>query len=139
MKTTALITGFTGQVGSQMADFILAESDWDVCGMMRWQEPMNNIYHLTDRINRNDRVSVQYADLNDYSSLHRLLNEVRPSFIFHLAAQSFPKTSFDSPLETLQTNILGTANLLDQSSATSFSHRDICMSEDSQVITIDHT
>jgi GDPmannose 4,6-dehydratase len=113
MKKTALITGFTGQVGSQMADFILAETDWDVCALMRWQEPLNNVYHLTERINRNDRISVSNADLNDYASLHRLLNLVRPSFIFHLAAQSFPKTSFDSPLETLQTNIIGTAKLLE--------------------------
>jgi GDP-4-dehydro-6-deoxy-D-mannose reductase len=113
MKTTALITGFTGQVGSQMADFLLTETDWDVCGMMRWQEPINNIYHLTERINRQDRITLKYADLNDFASLQRLISDVRPSFIFHLAAQSFPKTSFDSPLETLQTNIIGTASLLE--------------------------
>ena len=113
MKKTALITGFSGQVGSQMADFILEKSDWDICGMMRWSEPMNNLYHLTNKINRGERVSVQYADLNDYPSMSRLLNKIKPDFIFHLAAQSFPKTSFDSPIETLQTNILGTANLLE--------------------------
>ena len=113
MKTIALITGFTGQVGSQLADYLLAESDWDVCGMMRWQEPMNNLYHLNDRINRGDRIQVRYADLNDFPSLLRLVGEVRPLYIFHLAAQSFPRTSFDSPIETLQTNIIGTANLLE--------------------------
>lgn len=113
MKKIALITGFSGQVGSQMADFILEETDWDVCGMMRWSESMNNLYHLTDRINRGQRVSLQYADLNDYPSLSRLLSKIKPDFIFHLAAQSFPKTSFDSPIETLQTNIIGTANLLE--------------------------
>ncbi len=37
MKKTALITGFTGQVGSQMADFLLANTDYEVIGMMRWQ------------------------------------------------------------------------------------------------------
>ena len=42
--------------------------------------------------------------------MNRLLNKIKPDFIFHLAAQSFPKTSFDSPIETLQTNIIGTAN-----------------------------
>lgn len=81
--------------------------------MMRWQEPMENLYHLTSRINNNERISINYADLNDFSAIYRALDEVQPNFIFHLAAQSFPKTSFQIPLETLQTNILGTANLLE--------------------------
>lgn len=109
----ALITGFTGQVGSQMVDFLLENTDYEVIGMMRWQEPMDNIYHLTDRINKKNRVEIFYADLNDYSSLQKLFESKRPDFIFHLAAQSFPKTSFNIPIETLQTNIIGTANLLE--------------------------
>jgi len=109
----ALITGFTGQVGSQMADFLLENTDYEVIGMMRWQEPMDNVYHLSDRINKNDRISVFYADLNDYSSIQKLFETHRPDVIFHLAAQSFPKTSFDIPIETLQTNIVGTANILE--------------------------
>lgn len=113
MKKKVLITGFTGQVGSQMADFLLKETDYEVVGMMRWQEPMDNIYQLTDKINKKDRICVHYADLNDYSSLERLLKENKPDIIFHLAAQSFPKTSFNVPIETLQTNIIGTANLLE--------------------------
>lgn len=108
-----LITGFTGQVGSQLADYILENTTDTVIGMMRWQEPMDNIYHLTDRINKKDRVFIQYADLNDYTSMYNLIEEKRPKFIFHLAAQSFPRTSFDIPIETLQTNIIGTANLLE--------------------------
>ncbi len=108
-----LITGFTGQVGSQLADYILENTDDHVIGMMRWQESMDNIYHLTDRINKKDRISIQYADLNDLMSLYNLIDTVRPKFIFHLAAQSFPRTSFDIPIETLQTNIIGTANLLE--------------------------
>ena len=108
-----LITGITGQVGSQLADFILEKTTYDVVGMMRWQEPMENLYHLTDRINRKDRISLYYADLNDYSALARLLKTNQPDFISHLAAQSYPKTSFDIPIETLQTNIIGTANLLE--------------------------
>ena len=74
---------------------------------------MDNIYHLSDRINKNDRISVYYADLNDYSSIQKLFEIHRPDVIFHLAAQSFPKTSFDIPIETLQTNIIGTANILE--------------------------
>lgn len=112
-NTVVLITGITGQVASQLADFILEKTSYDVIGMMRWQEPMDNLYHLTERINSKDRISLYYADLNDYSALARMLKTVRPDYISHLAAQSYPKTSFDIPIETLQTNIIGTANLLE--------------------------
>lgn len=108
-----LITGITGQVGSQLADYVLNNSDYTVIGMMRWQDPMDNLYHLTDRINRKDRIMLHYADLNDYPSLARLIKKVRPAYVSHLAAQSYPKTSFEIPIETLQTNIIGTANLLE--------------------------
>jgi GDP-4-dehydro-6-deoxy-D-mannose reductase len=108
-----LITGITGQVGSQLADYVLENTDFDVVGMLRWQESMDNLYHLTDRINRKDRISLVYADLNDYSALARMLRDLKPEFISHLGAQSYPKTSFNIPLETLQTNIIGTGNLLE--------------------------
>ena len=108
-----LITGITGQVGSQLADYILNNTDYEVVGMMRWQEPLDNIYHLTDLINKKDRISIYYADLNDGMSIRRMIEEIRPDYISHLAAQSYPKTSFDIPIETLQTNIIGTANLLE--------------------------
>ena len=108
-----LITGITGQVGSQMADFLLENTDFEILGMMRWQEPIDNLFHLTKKINDGDRIRIKYADLNDYSSLSRLIRDEKPDFIFHLAAQSFPKTSFELPIETLQTNIIGTANLLE--------------------------
>lgn len=113
MTKKVLITGITGQVGSQLTDFILEKTSYEVIGMMRWQEPMDNLYHLTTRINSKDRISLYYADLNDYSALARMLKAVRPDYISHLAAQSYPKTSFDTPIETLQTNIIGTANLLE--------------------------
>jgi len=108
-----LITGITGQVGSQLADYILENTAHDVVGMMRWQEPLDNLYHLTERINRKDRISLYYADLGDYSALARMIRAIRPHYISHLAAQTFPKTSFDSPIETLHTNVIGTANLLE--------------------------
>ena len=113
MNNKILITGITGQVGSQLADYVLENTSYDVIGMMRWQEPMDNLYHLTERINRKDRISLHYADLNDYSALARMIKTVKPEFISHLAAQSYPKTSFEIPIETLQTNIIGTANLLE--------------------------
>lgn len=113
MIKKCLITGITGQVGSFLADFLLENTDYEIYGMMRWQEPLNNIHHLADRINKKDRIDIFNADLNDLSSIYKMIDEIKPDFIFHLAAQSFPKTSFDIPIETLTTNIIGTANLLE--------------------------
>lgn len=110
---TLLITGISGQVGSQLADYALEKTELSVVGLIRWQDSLDNLYHLTTRINSGDRIQLAYGDLNDLTSLQRIIEEVRPEFISHLAAQSFPKTSFDSPIETLQTNVIGTANLLE--------------------------
>ncbi len=109
----ALITGITGMVGSHLADFLLENTDWDVYGACRWRSPLDNVSHLLDRANRKDRVFFEYADLNDTVSLVKLMEKVRPDYIFHLAAQSYPQTSFDSPIDTLGTNILGTSRLLE--------------------------
>jgi len=109
----ALITGVTGMVGSHLSDFLLASTGWEVHGMCRWRSSMDNVEHLLEHVNRRDRVFFHYGDLNDFGSLLNVLNQSRPDYVFHLAAQSYPKTSFDSPAETLQTNITGTSNLLE--------------------------
>lgn len=113
MVKRALITGMTGMVGSHLADYLLENTDWDIYGMQRWRSPLDNIMHLMDKINTNDRVYVKYGDLNDQGSLMHVLEEVKPDYIFHLAAQSYPWTSFTAPIDTLNTNILGTCRLLE--------------------------
>ena len=111
--TRALITGITGMVGSHLADFLLNNTDWDVSGLVRWNDRMDNIEHLMYHINNKHRIDLVYGDINDLSSLLVAFEKTKPDYVFHLAAQSYPKTSFDSPLETLETNILGTAKVLD--------------------------
>lgn len=111
--TKALITGVTGMVGSHLADFLLNETNWDVYGVCRWRSPLDNVSHLLERANNGDRVFFEYADLNDSVSLSRVVSEVKPDYIFHLAAQSYPQTSFTAPIDTLNTNINGTARLLE--------------------------
>ena len=113
LRTKALITGITGMVGSHLVDFLLSETDWDIYGMCRWRSPLDNVSHLLDRANQSDRLKFLSADLCDYISLLNVVEEVRPDYVFHLAAQSYPSTSFTSPLDTLDTNILGTARLLE--------------------------
>lgn len=113
MATNALITGITGMVGSHLADFLLENTDWNVYGMCRWRSPMDNVEHLLDRANKKDRVFFLDGDLNDYVSLINVVEASRPDYVFHLAAQSYPTTSFTSPVQTLETNILGTERLLE--------------------------
>jgi GDPmannose 4,6-dehydratase len=113
MAKRALITGITGMVGSHLADFLLQETDWDIIGMTRWRSPLDNIAHLLDRVNRRDRIQLVHGDLRDSLSMSEVVRTARPDFVFHLAAQSFPKTSFTAPLETMDTNVQGTNRLLE--------------------------
>jgi GDPmannose 4,6-dehydratase len=109
----ALITGITGMVGSHLADFLLGNTDWEVFGMCRWRSPLDNVEHLLARANRKDRLHFINGDLGDYISLQNAVDETRPDYVFHLAAQSYPLTSFTMPIHTLDTNILGTERLLE--------------------------
>jgi GDPmannose 4,6-dehydratase len=112
MKRT-LITGITGMVGSHLVDYLLENTDWYIFGLVRWNDNFENIEHIFDKINKKDRIELIYGDLNDGISLMTAVEKSKPDYVFHLAAQSYPQTSFDSPIETLQTNILGTTNLLE--------------------------
>lgn len=114
VKKRALITGITGMVGSHLADYLVKHTDWNVYGMCRWRSPLDNVEHLIPMVNAGKRVFFLYGDLRDSSSLRETIKKSAPDFVFHLAAQSYPKTSFDSPIDTLDTNILGTLRLLDE-------------------------
>ena len=109
----ALITGITGMVGSHLADYLLENTDWKIYGFCRWNDSLENIEHLSDKINDKERIELIYGDLNDLASLLTAIDNSKPDYVFHLAAQSYPQTSFESPLETLDTNIIGTTKLLE--------------------------
>lgn len=103
-----LITGIGGFVGSHLADYILVNfPNVQVLGLVRWWEPKENIKHISDKI------KLCYGDLVDMPSLETILREHKPDVIFHLAAQSYVDFSFLAPITTLETNIIGTANLLE--------------------------
>src|SRR5579885_3781294 len=113
VRKSALITGITGMVGSHLADYILNNTEWDVVGMCRWRSPLDNISHLIPLINRKERIRLVYGDLRDSASIDYVVKESKPDYVFHLAAQSFPQTSFTSPLDTYETNIQGTSRVLE--------------------------
>ncbi len=111
--TTALITGISGMVGSHLADYLIQKTDWRIVGLIRWRSPLDNISQLIPSINSGDRIQLAYGDLRDTLSIENVVKVSRPDYVFHLAAQSNPKTSFDAPLDTLDTNIQGTVRVLD--------------------------
>lgn len=113
MKKKAFITGITGMVGSHLADYLVRETDWEIYGMYRWRSPLDNIRHLINDINSKNRIHLVYGDLRDAISIDNAVKEVLPDYVFHLAAQSYPKTSFTAPLDTLDTNIQGTTRVLE--------------------------
>jgi len=108
MSEKVFITGLTGFVGSHLADFILEKHPYiEILGLARWRSPTDNINHILHNVN------LVHGDLTDNFSLRKILSEHRPNIIYHLAAQSYVPYSFDVPIETLSTNIIGTCNLLE--------------------------
>ncbi len=105
-KKKSLITGVTGFAGSHMADLLLKEGH-DVYGISRWRSNKDNIAHL------NGKLQILEADVLDSHSLDTIMLEVRPDYVFHLAAQSFVPASWTSPAVTLEINLVGSANLFE--------------------------
>lgn len=108
-----LVTGATGFVGSHLIDYLLEHTTWDIYGLIRWRSPIDNIQHLLPRINQSDRVRLLYGDLRDSDSINSAIRECLPDYVFHLAAQSYPKTSFTAPLDTYETNVQGSSRVLE--------------------------
>ncbi len=102
-----LITGVTGFVGSYVVDYASTLKDVEIYGQKRWRSPIDNIStHLKD-------LKLTDCDLIDMSSTLEMIKKVEPDRIFHLAAQSFVPYSFSAPKITMDTNVIGTLNLLE--------------------------
>jgi GDP-mannose 4,6-dehydratase len=111
--TIAFITGITGMVGSHLVDYLLANTDWEIHGLLRWRSPLDNLSHHIEDVNSKKRIKLFYGDLRDSISVDEAMKKSKPDYVFHLAAQSFPKTSFSAPLDTLETNVQGTLRVLE--------------------------
>lgn len=102
------ITGITGFVGSHLADYIVENYPQNqVYGLVRWRSPLDNISHLI----RENKITLLQGDLLDLPSIERAFQACRPGIVFHLAAQSYVPYSYEAPISTLQTNVIGSANL----------------------------
>lgn len=111
----ALITGITGQDGSYLAEFLLAKG-YEVYGIIRRSSSFNTsrIDHIyQDPHVPNPQLRLVYGDLNDASSLNKILRTVQPNEIYNLGAQSHVRVSFDIPEYTAEVTGLGTVRLLE--------------------------
>ena len=111
MNKVALITGINGQDGSYLAEF-LDKKGYEVWGTVKRNSVAEN---QTARIPEKlfSKLNLEYADLNDLSSLIRVIQLCRPDEIYNLAAQSHVRISFDQPIYTAQTTGIGTLKLLE--------------------------
>lgn len=111
----ALITGITGQDGSYLSELLL-EKGYEVHGIIRRTSTFNTdrIDHIyVDPHNENARLFLHYGDLTDGVTLRRILEEVKPTEIYNLGAQSHVRVSFDSPEYTVDSVGMGTLRLLE--------------------------
>lgn len=111
-KKVALITGINGQDGSYLAELLL-DKGYEVWGILKRNSVAEN---QTARLDEGDvfgRLNLAYADMLDMSSLVNVLQKSKPEEIYHLAAQSHVRISFDQPIYTTNVVAVGTLNLLE--------------------------
>ncbi len=113
MSKNVFITGAAGMVGSHLTDFLLKkEPSWKLFLFVRWQEDLKNLEHLFNKIEKSINLNLVYGDLRDRNSISQTFKENQIDYVFHLGAQSYPQTSFTNEIETYDSNIIGTENLL---------------------------
>ena len=96
-----LITGITGFVGSHLTEFLLENhKDLQIFGLKRWRSPLTNLSSVINKVNFVD------GELRDLASILKIINDIQPDIIFHLAAQSYVTSSFNYPSDTYNTNIM---------------------------------
>lgn len=103
-----LITGIAGFVGSHLAEHLLRDHRTTVVhGTVLPKELRDNIMHVAGQL------QIHELDITDAAGVSQLIDAIRPDIVFHLAAQSYVRTSWESPQATLATNIGGQANFLE--------------------------
>jgi len=105
----AIVTGITGQDGSYLAEFLLKKG-YKVIGLKRRTSLINS--QRVDRVYGHPRFYMEYYDLNDTSSIWRLINKYKPDEFYNLAAQSHVRVSFDIPEHTVDGIAMGTLRIL---------------------------
>ncbi len=127
-RDTAMITGIGGFVGMYLARYLLSQG-LRVTGTVFTAEDKQNVRILTEDpdcpVSEED---IEECDLRDSERITRLISEIRPHQIYHLAAVTFVPTSFEDPRMTFEINLLGTLNLFNALLRASPHSRVLCVS-----------
>lgn len=108
----ALITGANGQDASFLAELLL-QKDYKVYGTIRRNSVPESQTTRISSLRDDNKIELVYADLVDPTSVDAVVNKIQPDELYHLAAQSHVRISFDLPNYTTQTNAIGTLNVLE--------------------------
>ena len=111
MSKVALITGITGQDGSYLAELLL-QKGYEVHGIIRRVALEDENHRLWRIRNIRDDITLHSASLESYASIFKIVQKIKPSEVYHLAAQSYVGYSFEDEFSTLNTNINGTHYVL---------------------------
>jgi len=104
-----LVTGHTGFKGSWLTTWLLSLGA-NVIGVSRDIPTQPSMFEI---LGLNDKIQNHIIDIRDIGSLAQLILEEKPEFVFHLAAQAIVSTSYNNPLDTVSSNVMGTTNLLE--------------------------
>jgi CDP-glucose 4,6-dehydratase len=104
-----LVTGHTGFKGAWLTQWLVSLGA-NVVGYSLKGTPNTQLF---ESLNLRSEIIHYDGDINEYDSLHKIVVEHKPEIVFHLAAQAIVKTSYENPIDTFKTNVIGTINLLD--------------------------
>lgn len=110
LKIKSLLLGITGMDGANLTDYLLAQGH-EIHGLVRRLSIPENQQSRLEGVKT--RITLHYGDVTDPISVNEIMEKVRPDYIFHLAAMSHVRISFDVPSFTMQTNFIGTLNVLE--------------------------
>lgn len=111
---SALITGINGQDASYLAELLISSNEYDkVYGTVRRNSVPESQTTRISKLHENNSIELLYADLTDSASIDNVIWQTQPDELYHLAAQSHVRISFDLPHYTMQVNTMGTLNILE--------------------------
>lgn len=103
------ITGHTGFKGSWLSKILIMAGS-DICGFAKEPETDSSLFEI---LNLKNSMKSVIGDIRNYDFVNKILNDFKPEIVFHLAAQPLVRTSYEEPLYTYETNVMGTVNLLE--------------------------
>ena len=111
MKRKAIISGANGQDASYLAEFLLNKG-YDVYGLIRHSALKDQDNRLGRILHIKDKITLVECDVTSAPTVSKIIQDIQPDEFYHLAAQSFVKTSFEDPNTTYNINFMGTVNIL---------------------------